>query len=273
MEGKSLNAAIFDLENVVFVAARLANDNPAPSVEIWNGDCIDLMLEMDADSVDLIVTSPPYPDHDMAYGDAYGGLKQFQDFSLEWIDHAARVLKPGGALWINVGYYRADKWLRRVPMTYYLFPIGERVGLQFIQEIVWNPSSRQASSKSRFSIKSERWMYWVKPGGTRTFNLDAVKEPPKPGDKRNNKHYSLPVDVWTFNKVNGNSKKRTAHPCPFPDDMIERIVLACSNLGDIVLDPFGGSGTTGVAAKLHQRSAILLEQSAEYCEIARTRVA
>ena len=116
-------------------------------------------------------------------------------------------------------------------------------------------------------------MYWVKPGGTRTFNLDAVKEPPKPGDKRNNKHYSLPVDVWTFNKVNGNSKKRTAHPCPFPDDMIERIVLACSNLGDTVLDPFSGSGTTGVAAKLHQRSAILLEQSAEYCEIARKRVA
>lgn len=69
MEGKSLNAAIFDLENVVILSARLANDNPLPSVEIRNGDCIDLMLEMDADSVDLIVTSPPYPDHDMAYGD------------------------------------------------------------------------------------------------------------------------------------------------------------------------------------------------------------
>lgn len=258
--------------------AEAANDNAHEIVrvndryQIVRRDCVEAMLDMAEGTVDLLVTSPPYPNHEMAYGDTMT-LAEFEAFSRRWFEHAARVLRPGGAMWVNVGNYRADQWQRRIPLTYFLFPIGEAVGLDFVQEIVWNPPSRQASAKKRFSIKSERWMYWVKPGAKPTFNLDAVLEPPLKGDKRNNPRYSLPVDVWTYNKVNGNSKQRTAHPCPFPVEMIERIVLACSNAGEVVLDPFGGSGTTAVAAVKNDRQAVLIEQRADYCEIARSRLA
>lgn len=255
-----------------------ANDNSRFSIvrvddryRIIESDCVEAMLDMDEASVDLIVTSPPYPNHGMAYGDRMS-LAEFEAFSRKWFDHAARILKPGGAMWVNVGFLRADD-LRRIPLTYYLFPIGQAVGLDFVQEIIWNPPSRQATAKHRFSIKSERWMYWVKPGGQPTFNLDDVMDPPSKRDPRNNLFGMRPVDVWTFNKVNGNAKARTAHPCQFPQPMIERIVLACSNAGDVVLDPFGGSGTTALAALAHDRQAILIERSAEYCEIARERLA
>ncbi len=190
-------------------------------------------------------------------------------------------MKPGGAMWINVGMHKAGP-NSRVPLTYYLFPLIAGTGLTFVQEIVWDRRAQQNTTQ-RFSTRSERWVYLVKPGvlkGGRgrpkniapTFNLEDVRVPCQSADKRNNPAGANPADIWAFTQVHGTAKERTDHPCPFPQAMIERIVLACSNPGDVVLDPFGGSGTTGAAALAHGRSTVMIEREPTYWPIIEKRL-
>jgi len=266
-----------------------ANDNlptttpppAAPTARLVKGECIASMEAMVAGSVNLVVTSPPYLNIGMPYGDSFASVEDYIEFSRQWITAAARVLKPGGAMWINVGMHKAGP-NSRVPITYYLFPLIAGTGLTLVQEIVWDRRAQQNTTQ-RFSTRSERWLYLVKPGVlkggrgrpktiTPTFNLDDVRRPSTSADKRNNPAGANPADIWAFTQVHGTAKERTEHPCPFPQAMIERIVLACSNPGDVVLDPFGGSGTTGAAAIEHGRSAVLIEREPNYWPIIEKRL-
>lgn len=269
--------------------APAANDNlptttpppAAPTARLVKGECIASMDAMVAGSFDLVVTSPPYPNIGMPYGDTFASVEDYIEFSRQWITAAARVLKPGGSMWINVGMHKAGP-NSRVPITYYLFPLIAATGLTFVQEIVWDRRAQQNTTQ-RFSTRSERWLYLVKPGvlkGGRgrpktiipTFNLDDVRRPSTSADKRNNPAGANPADIWAFTQVHGTATERTDHPCPFPQAMIERIVLACSNPGDVVLDPFGGSGTTGAAAIEHGRAAMLIEREPTYWPIIEKRL-
>lgn len=269
--------------------AKADNDNlptitpppSAPPARLLKGECVATMEAMEAASVDLIITSPPYMNIGMEYGDDFASIEDYVEFSRQWITAAARVLKPGGAMWINVGMLKAGP-NSRVPLTYYLFPLVAEAGLNFVQEIVWDRRAQQNTTQ-RFATRSERWLYLVKPGvlkGGRgrpkniapTFNLDEVRRPSTSADKRNNPAGANPADIWDFTQVHGKSKERTAHPCPFPQAMIERIVLACSNPGDVVLDPFGGSGTTGAAAMAHGRSSVMIEREPTYWPIIEKRL-
>ena len=269
--------------------AAVANDNlptdtpppAAPSARLLRGECIATMEGMAAGSVDLIVTSPPYLNIGMPYGDAFASIEDYVEFSRQWITAAARVLKPGGAMWINVGMHKAGP-NSRVPLTYYLFPLIAGTGLTLVQEIVWDRRAHQRTTQ-RFSTRSERWLYLVKPGALKgargrpkkidpVFNLENVRVPCQSADKRNNPAGANPADIWDFTQVHGTSKERTAHPCPFPQAMIERIVLACSNPGDVVMDPFGGSGTTGAAAMAHGRASVMIEREPTYWPIIEKRL-
>lgn len=270
--------------------ASAANDNQpattpppvAPTARLVKGECIATMEEMAAGSVDLVVTSPPCPNIRMPYRDSFATVEDYIEFSRQWITAAARVLKPGGAMWINAGMHKAGP-NSRVPITYYLFPLIADTGLTLVQEIVWDRRAQQNTTQ-RFATRSERWLYLVKPGvlkGGRgrpkvihpTFNLDDVRRPSTSKDKRNNPAGANPADIWEFTQVHGTAKERTEHPCPFPQAMIERIVLACSNLGDVVLDPFAGSGTTGAAAMAHGRSSVMIEREPTYWPIIEKRLA
>lgn len=259
----------------------VAATTAAPSARLLKGECVAAMDAMAAASVDLVVTSPPYMNIGMPYGDDFQSIEDYVEFSRQWITAAARVLKPGGAMWVNVGMLKAGP-NSRVPLTYYLFPLVAEAGLNFVQEIVWDRRAQQ-NTVHRFATRSERWLYLVKPGvlkGGRgrpkiiqpTFNLDDVRRPSTSADKRNNPAGANPADIWEFVQVHGTSKERTAHPCPFPQAMIERIVLACSNPGDVVMDPFGGSGTTGAAAMAHGRSAVMIEREPTYWPIIEKRL-
>lgn len=269
--------------------APVANDNcptitpppSAPSARLLKGECVATMSAMASEAVDLIVTSPPYMNIGMPYGDDFQSIEDYVEFSRQWITTAARVLKPGGSMWINVGMHKAGP-NSRVPLTYYLFPLIAATGLTFVQEIVWDRRAQQNTTQ-RFATRSERWLYLVKPGvlkGGRgrpkvihpTFNLDDVRRPSTSKDKRNNPAGANPADIWEFTQVHGTAKERTEHPCPFPQAMIERIVLACSNLGDVVLDPFAGSGTTGAAAMAHGRSSVMIEREPTYWPIIEKRL-
>ena len=167
----------------------------APTARLVKGECVASMDAMVAGSVDLIVTSPPYLNIGMPYGDSFASVEDYIEFSRQWITAAARVLKPGGSMWINVGMHKAGP-NSRVPITYYLFPLIAGTGLTLVQEIVWDRRAQQNTTQ-RFSTRSERWLYLVKPGVlkggrgrpktiTPTFNLDDVRRPSTSADKRNN---------------------------------------------------------------------------------------
>ena len=253
------------------------NDNSVvqASCIVQQGDCIELMAAMPRGSVNLVVTSPPYMNAGMEYGDRFSSEEAYIEFSRRYLRAIHRVLTDNGSAWINVGAMFNSYDGSRVPLTYLLWPLVRELGFVQQQEVVWVKPGAMAHHK-RFTMRSERWMWLTKRAEGHTFNLDAVRmgfSENRTRDPRNNPLGKNPGDVWEYNVLNGRSKQRTAHPCAFPVEMIERIVLACSHPGDTVLDPFGGSGTTGEAAVRHGRKAILCEMQPDYCQIIHNRLA
>lgn len=231
------------------------------------GDCIAVMQTMPAASVNLVVTSPPYnirKEYEQKLS-----LTEYENAVRNWFSEMPRLLASDGAAWINVGYTTPTN-RTTLPLTYLYYPILREMGLHLIQEVVWRYSGGMAA-RHRFSPRSERWQWWVKDPNSYCFNLDAIREPPLRDDPRNNPQGKNPGCVWDFNSVvggRGASSEKTEHPCQFPRAMIERIILACSKPGDLVLDPFGGSGTTAIAASQTGRGFISIERLPKFHRMA-----
>jgi adenine-specific DNA-methyltransferase len=247
-----------------------------PGLTLFHGDCLAIMKDMPSESVDLCVTSPPYN-----IGKEYERCLPLDDY-IEWVQkwcvQVARLLKPHGSFWLNVGYVGVEDQGKAVPLSYLLW---DRVPLFFMQEIVWNYGAGVASKRS-FSPRNEKFLFYVKDQNNYTFNLDAVRDPDVkyPNQKKNGKLRCNPLgknptDVWTFPKVTSgrkrSSKERTPHPAQFPEAVIERVIKCSSNAGDMVLDPFFGSGTTGAVALRNARQCMGIELRSDYLEIASAR--
>jgi adenine-specific DNA-methyltransferase len=147
--------------------------------------------------------------------------------------------------------------------------------------VVWHYGAGVACAR-RFSPRNEKWLFYVKNPDSYTFNLDAVRDPnvKYPNQKKNGKYRcnsngKNPSDVWSFPKVttgeNRSSRERTIHPAQFPLKIVERLVKVSSNTGDVVFDPFSGSGSTGVAASGLQRVYLGFEINESYCQMAAAR--
>jgi len=237
-----------------------------------NGDCIDVMKALKEQSVksELIITSPPY-NANKEY-EKNISLEEYKKFAKDWINMAKDLLTDNGSLWVNLGYIKLDK-NETLPLTYLYYNL---IDIPLIQEIVWHYEGGM-SYKKRFTHRTERWMWFCKNPNNVTFNLDAIRDIKlnKTKDKRNNPLGKNPTDYWYFNRVvggNGKSKEKKEHPCQFPELMIERIVKACSNKGDTILDCFMGSGTTGVACRDLNRKFIGIELDKKYYDISIERM-
>lgn len=235
------------------------------------------MADMSPGSVDLVVTSPPYN-----AGKSYSSyddtrtLDEYENFAKAWVTCIPRLLKPHGSLWLNVGYTKTGE-NETIPLTYLYHPLCKQAGLKLVQEIVWHYEGGM-SYKKRFSHRTERWQWWALDPMKATFNLDAVRDASlnRTVDKRNNPLGKNPTDYWYYDRVVGGTAAgadKTHHPCQFPVKMIERIVKACSNASEIILDPFGGSGSTAIAALNTGRQSISIEMDASYHEAAQQRLA
>lgn len=238
--------------------------------KIYNMDCIEGIKLLDDGSVDLIVTSPPY-NAKKEYEDELT-LEEYRKFASEWVKECIRVLKPNGSFWLNVGYTKLGK-NETMPLTYLYYPL---INIPLIQEIVWHYEGGM-SYKKRFTHRTERWMWFSKNPDKLTFNLDDVRDITlnRTIDKRNHPLGKNPTDYWYFDRVvsgTGKVSEKTAHPCQFPEKMIERIIKACSNESEIILDPFMGSGTTAFVSKKLNRNYIGFELNEEYIEIANKRL-
>ena len=137
---------------------------------------------------------------------------------------------------------------------------------------MWTFSSG-LSAKKKFSGRYEDILWCYKGTNTPVFNLEDIRiKEWKAFDKRNNPNGKNPTNVWNIEQVKGNAKVKTLHPCQFPEKLIERLVLGLTNENQIILDPFMGSGTTGIVCKNLNRKFIGIELDEKYFNLAKERI-
>jgi adenine-specific DNA-methyltransferase len=246
-------------------------------VRLYHGDCLDLMQRLPAQRIALTVTSPPYN-----IGKEYESSLTVGDYvkwTRHWVSHVYRLTALDGSFWLNLGYFPVPQKGKAVPIAYLVW---DQAPFFLLQEVVWNYGAGIASKRT-FSPRNEKFLWYVRDSDHYTFDLDAVRDPDvkypnqkKDGKLKCNPLGKNPSDVWQVPKVtsgaNRSSEERTNHPAQFPVALVERIILACSRPGDVVLDPFMGSGSVAEACVRTGRRAIGFEKAAEYVQIAATRI-
>ncbi len=254
-----------------------SNYNPDANFILFEGNCLDFLPQLPDNLVKLIVTSPPYN-----LGKEYETRLSLNTYLLEQqkvIEQCSRVLHPEGSICWQVGNYVDDGEI--IPLDIILYPIFKELGLHMRNRIIWHYGHGLHASK-RFSGRYEV-IIWFSKSDKYTFNLDAVRIPqkypgkkhfkgPKRGELSGNPLGKNPSDVWEIPNVKSNHVEKTEHPCQYPVELIERLVLSMTDPGDWVLDPFLGTGTTAIAAILHNRKAIGAELFKKYIEITKQRI-
>jgi adenine-specific DNA-methyltransferase len=245
---------------------------------LFLGDCFDLIRDIPDGSVDLVLTSPPY-----CMGKAYEDKTKAEDFYTDHkkiIPEIVRVLKPGGSVCWQVGYHCLNGVI--TPLDFVVYDIMSKHAEMLLRNrIIWT-FGHGLHSADRFSGRHETLLWFTK-GKNATFNLDSVRVPQKyPGKKAykgdrkgafsGNPLGKNPSDVWDIPNVKANHIEKTNHPCQFPIALAWRVIEACSNAGDVVLDPYSGSGTTGAASLLLKRKFAGAEQEKKYYDAAFQRL-
>ena len=242
------------------------------------GSCLKLLQTIPDKSVQLVVTSPPYN-----LGKEYEkkiDVNAYIEQQAEVIADCVRVLSDAGSICWQVGNYVRDGAI--IPLDAILHPVFARLNLVMRNRIVWHFEHGLHCSR-RFSGRYETISWFTKKTKDYVFNLDPVRVPQKYPAKRHFKgpkagQYSCnplgknPGDLWDIPNVKSNHVEKTAHPCQFPVELIERLVLSLTNEGDWVLDPFVGAGTSIIAALRHNRRGAGAETERKYIAIARDRI-
>lgn len=264
--------------------------NKSNKLTLFNGDCSKLLKDIPSESVDLIITSPPYC-IGKAYEDPHDDIKTFKKQHEDIFDDLYRILKTGGSICWQVGYHVSDQCI--IPLDYIVYDIFTNKSadlenpLILRNRIIWTFGHGLNSTK-RFSGRHEMILWFTK-GKQSVFNLDDVRVPQKYPGKRSYKGPNKgklsgnplgknPSDVWEISDVwdipNVKAKhiEKTDHPCQFPVAIPQRLIRALTLPNDLVLDPFMGSGTTGVAAYVEDRRFVGAELLKDYYDIAVERL-
>lgn len=241
------------------------------------GDCLDFLKGIPDKAIQLIVTSPPYN-----IGKEYEKkleLNKYLQQQAEVIKQCVRVLKDDGSICWQVGNYVDNGSI--IPLDSILYPIFSGLGLKMRNRIIWHFEHGLHCSK-RFSGRYET-IIWFTKSDEYFFGLDAVRIPqkypgkkhfkgPKAGQYSGNPLGKNPGDVWIIPNVKSNHIEKTSHPCQFPVELIERLILSTTKVGDWVLDPFLGVGSTIVAALKNDRRGAGAEIVPEYVRMAHERI-
>ncbi|WP_417379553.1 DNA-methyltransferase [Gimesia sp.] len=252
-------------------------------------DCITGMLELETESIDLAFADPPFNigyEYDQ-YEDRLES-EQYLDWCKLWLSEVVRVLKPDGTFWLAIG----DEYAAELKVM-----MQRELGLTCRSWVIWYYTFG-VNCKNKFSRSHAHLFYMVKNPKQYTFNADdpAIRIPSARqlvyGDKRANPKGRLPDDTWIlrpqdipesfqaeedtwyFPRINGTFKERQGwHGCQMPEQLLGRIIRACSHPEEVVLDPFSGSGTTLAVAKKLERQFVGFELSEEYGARAQQRLA
>lgn len=241
------------------------------------GDNLTFMRALSDESMKLIVTSPPYN-----IGKSYEKHAPLEDYikqQAQVISECVRLLHPNGSLCWQVGNHVQNGEI--FPLDIELYHVFKDHGLRLRNRIVWH-FEHGLHCKNRLSGRYETIM-WFTRGDNYTFNLDPIRVPskypgkkhfkgPKAGQLSCNPLGKNPGDVWVFPNVKNNHCEKTIHPCQFPVELVERLVLSLTNRNDSVLDPYMGVGTTVVGAVKHGRHGLGCDVVPEYVEVAWQRI-
>lgn len=248
-----------------------------PIASIERKDNIEYMRALQKESMHLIVTSPPYN-----IGKAYEKRTSREVYIEEQsatIAEAVRLLNPKGSICWQVGNHVDEGEV--FPLDIILYDLFKNHGLKLRNRIIWS-FGHGLHCQKRFSGRHETILWFTK-GDDYTFNLDPVRVPSKYPNKKHFKGPNRgkvssnplgknPSDLWDIPNVKANHVEKTIHPCQFPVALIERLVLALTNPGENVLDPYLGVGSTAIAALKHDRNAYGCDIMQEYVETALDRV-
>jgi DNA modification methylase len=247
-----------------------------PLNQILAGDCIEMMNSLPENSIDLIFADPPYnlqlrgdlhrPDNskvdavDDAW-DQFGSFSHYDGFTRDWLPAARRILKPNGAIWVIGSYHN-------------VFRMGAELqnqGFWILNDVVWRKSNPMPNFRGKRLTNAHETLIWASKseGAKYTFNYEALKSLNEGVQMRSD--WVIPICNGGERLKDSNGDK--AHPTQKPEALLHRILVGTTNPGDVILDPFFGTGTTGAVAKMLGRDFIGIEREATYREVALKRLA
>ena len=247
-----------------------------PLDQIVEGDCVETMRSLPAGSVDLIFADPPYnlqlrgdlhrPNNSLVDAvdddwDRFDSFAAYDAFTRAWLAEAKRVLKPDGALWVIGSYHN-------------VFRLGtalQDLGFWILNDVVWRKTNPMPNFRGKRFTNAHETLIWAAPsdGARPTFNYDALKELNDGLQMRSD--WLLPICSGA-ERLKGEDGTK-AHPTQKPEALLHRVLVGTTNVGDVVLDPFFGTGTTGAVAKRLGRRFIGIERERGYIEVAERRLA
>jgi adenine-specific DNA-methyltransferase len=245
---------------------------------VWQRDALQFLSELKAQSVDLIVSSPPY--YIGKEYDTSGSIEDFVTIHEQLLQQLVRVLRPGGSICWQVGHHVRNGVV--VPLDAVVYSVFSKCDkIQLRNRIVWT-FGHGVHCTRRFSGRHETILWFTKGDGYKFF-LNAVRVPqkypgkkhykgPKYGEPSGNPLGKNPGDVWEIPNVKARHVEKTEHPCQFPVALVQRLIKALCPLKGLVIDPYVGSGSTGVAALLEGRRFMGCDIEPRYISIARARI-
>jgi len=239
------------------------------------GDCIEVMNALPENSVDLIFADPPYnlqlkgdlhrPDNSKVDAvdddwDQFDSFRAYDEFTTEWLKAARRILKPNGAIWVIGSYHN-------------IFRVGaalQNQGYWILNDVVWRKSNPMPNFRGKRFTNAHETMIWASKseGAKYTFNYEALKALNEGVQMRSD--WVLPICTGHERLKNENGDK--AHPTQKPESLLHRVLVGSTNPGDVILDPFFGTGTTGAVAKMLGRNFIGIEREDAYRKVAEKRI-
>ena len=253
-----------------------AQGDSLPLNQILDGDCIALMNSLPAGSIDLIFADPPYnlqlkgdlhrPDNSLVdavddHWDQFSSFAAYDKFTRDWLAAAKRLLKPNGAIWVIGSYHN-------------IFRVGAALqdqGFWMLNDVVWRKSNPMPNFRGKRLTNAHETLIWASrdESSKYTFNYEALKELNDGVQMRSD--WVLPICTGHERLKDEHGDK--AHPTQKPESLLHRVILATTNKGDVVLDPFFGTGTTSAVAKMLGRDFIGIEREAAYRKVAAERIA
>ena len=243
-----------------------------PRFKLYQASCLDVLVKLPENSVDMIFADPPYNLSNGGFTvhagrmvsvnkgdwDKSRGFKDDYDFHYKWMEACRRVLKPHGTLWVSGTYHS----------IYQCGHALQALGYHILNDIAWFKPNASPNLSCRYFTASHETLIWARKErkAKHTFNYDLMKNGHWAED--NLKKPGLQMrSVWSMGTPKPIEKKFGKHPTQKPEDLLKRVVLASTNKGDLVIDPFTGSSTTGIAAYLHGRKFIGIDTEPKFLDL------
>jgi len=258
-----------------FTASVVSGQKPyfeKPKFKLYNANCLDVLKELPENSVDMIFADPPYflsnggfslhagkrVNVDKGNWDKSNGLKKDFEFHLEWIKSCKRVLKPHGAIWISGTYHS-------------IYQCGfalQVAGFHILNDIAWFKPNASPNLSCRYFTASHETLIWARKDkkSKHIFNYNLMKNSDWQEDFIKKPNLQM-RSVWAIYPPKKEEKIFGKHPTQKPTDLLKRIVLASTNKGDLILDPFTGSSTTGITAYLLGRQFIGIDTDPKFLDV------